>query len=284
MNNTNRKLLFCKLHAGLGNQLFIYAAALAIKDLLDMQLILIKGDDNPHSKNIYTPFFKRGEVANLSDVQSRFDSAVKLPEEIGQNSPEFMSKLSEYKTTDCKLESTYYHDFKLVESVIPKIKTDFLSELANRFPDFKGNILNGSSEDKMVFMHVRMGDHESLGWSSPVEYFSSALSVLGDIPEVIHVISNDIAFCRKQIEEGKWKSSKIRIFEDTDELKAIYLMSLCKGGAILTKSTFSWWGAMFGPHENPNSTIIYPKDAPNNPANKFTFPERTGNKWMTVPE
>ena len=284
MNDTSKKVLFCKLHAGLGNQIFIYAAALAIKDHLEMPLILIAADDNPHSQTKYTPFFKGGEDRNLSDVQSRFDNAVKMPELIGQNSPEFMSKLPEYKKTDCKLESTYYHQFKLVELVIPKIKSDFVTELAKRYPDFKGTILNASSEDKMFFMHVRMGDHESLEWSSPVEYFSSALAVLGDTPHVIHIISNDIPFCKKQIEEGKWNSSKLRIFEDPDELKTMYLMSLCKGGAIITTSTFSWWGAMFGPHENPNSTIIYPKEAPNNPANKFTFPERAGKKWMTVPE
>jgi len=284
MNDTSKKVLFCKLHGGLGNQIFIYAAALAIKGLLGMPLILIEVDDNPHSQTNYIPFFKGGEAANLSDVQSRFDNAVKMPEQIGQNSPEFMSKLSEYKKTDCKIESTYYHYFKLLEPIIPKIKSDFISELAKRYPDFKANILNGSSEDKMFFMHVRRGDHETVGWSSPVEYFSSALTILGDTPDVIHIISNDIPFCKKQIEEGKWKSSKLRVFEDPDELKTMYLMSLCKGGAILTKSTFSWWGAIFGPHENPNSTIVYPKEAPNHPINKFTFPERTGKKWMTVPD
>jgi hypothetical protein len=284
MNNTSKKVLFCKFHGGLGNQIFLYAAALLIKDLLGMPLILIRTHDNPHSQTNYAPFFKEGEAVNLSDIRSRFDNAVKMPEQIGQNSPEFMAKLPEYKKGDCKLENTYYHEFKLVEPVITKIKTDFISELGNRFPDFKGTILNGSSEDKMYFMHVRLGDHTSLGWSSPVEYFSSALAVIGDTPQVIHIISDDITFCRKQIEEGKWKSSKLRIFEDPDELKTMYLMSLCKGGAILSASTFSWWGAMFGPHENPNSTIIYPKEAPNNPANKFTFPERTGKKWMAVPE
>ena len=284
MNNTSKKVLFCKFHGGLGNQIFLYAAALLIKDLLGMPLILIGGNDNPHSHTNYAPFFKEGELANLSDVQSRFDNAVKMPEQIGQNNPEFMSKLSEYKGTDCKLENTYYHEFKLVEPVIPKIKSDFISELGNRFPDFKPTVLNGFSEDKMFFMHARMGDHTSLGWSSPLEYFSSALAALGDIPDVIHLISDDIPFCKKQIEEGKWKSSKIRIFEDPDELKTMYLMSLCKGGAILSASTFSWWGAMFGPHENPNSTIIYPKESPTYVGGKFTFPERTGKKWITVPD
>lgn len=284
MNDMSKKILFCRLHGGLGNQIFMYAAGLAIKDLLGMPLILIRAYDNPHSQTKYTPFFKGGEDRDLSVVQARFDNAVKMPEKIGQNSPEFMSKLPEYKKGDCKLQGEYYHDFKLVEPVIPKIKSDFIGELAKRYPDFKANILNGYSEDKMFFMHVRMGDHNALGWSSPVEYFSSALAALGDIPDVIHVISNDIPFCKKQIEEGKWKSSKLRIFEDTDELKTMYLMSLCKGGVILSASTFSWWGAIFGPHENPNSTIIYPKEALNNQNNRFTFPERTGKKWMTVPE
>lgn len=281
MNNTSKKVLFCKLHAGLGNQLFIYAGALAIKDLLGMKLILIKADDNPHSANSYTQYFKKGEFLNLADVKERFDKAVKLPEQYGQTSPEFMSKLSEYKGADCKLERVFYHNFKLVEPVIQIIRNDFVGELDRSYPNFKKSVLNNSSEDKFFFVHVRMGDFKEVKWSSPVEYYTSALSIIENVAEVIYIISDDIDFCQKQINDKKWNSNKFRLFGDPDELKAMYLMSMCKGGAVLCSSTFSWWGAMFGPHENKQSIIIYPKGAEER---NLTFPERTGQKWMTVPE
>ena len=272
-NNIKDKVIFCKLHGGLGNRIFIYAASLVLKDLLGMKIILINGD-NIHSKVDYTPFFKQGEPVAITEVQNRFDNAVRLPEQIGKNSSEFMSKLAEYKKTDVKLEDLYYHNFKLVEPVIHTIKLDFVSELESRYPDFKKSILNGTSEDKMIFMHVRKGDFDSHGWSSSAEYFKSALDVVGDTPDIVHVISNDVPYCKEQIAKGIWNSKKIRIFEDLDELKAMYLMTLCKGGAIISKSTFSWWGAMLGANDKPNSIILYPEDALNTTENKVTFPEQ----------
>lgn len=287
----NDKVLFCKLHAGFGNNIFIYAASLAVKDLLEMNILLIRTDTNPnsisrnpHSNVDYTPFFKRGKAVNLSEVQSRFDHAVKLPQQIGKNSVEFMNKIPEYKKTDIKLESTFYHDYKLVEPVVNTIRIDIISELESRYPDFKKSVLNDLREDKMAFMHVRKGDFDSHGWSSNTEYFKSALGVLGDTPDIIHIISNDIPYCKEQIKNGMWSSKKLKIFEDPDELKAMYLMILCRGGAIISASTFSWWGAILGANNNLNSTILYPKEAIYNTVNKLTFPERVGNRWRPIPD
>ena len=41
MNDTSKKILFCKLHGGLGNQIFMYAAGLAIKDLLIFSFLIV---------------------------------------------------------------------------------------------------------------------------------------------------------------------------------------------------------------------------------------------------
>jgi len=49
------------------------------------------------------------------------------------------------------------------------------------------------------------------------------------------------------------------------------------GGAIISSSTFSCWGAYLGPNENSDSTIIYPNINPwdsSNTPNVNEFPSR----------
>jgi hypothetical protein len=49
----------------------------------------------------------------------------------------------------------------------------------------------------------------------------------------------------------------IEIADEPDELNGLALMSLCRGGAIIGNSTYSWWGAMLGA-EPAGAQIIYP--------------------------
>jgi hypothetical protein len=279
-NGGDTKSIFCQLCGGLGNQIYRYAAALAVQKFIDMPIYVYFMNDNPHSSVDYKPFFKKATPINLSDMKQRIDNAISLPEKIGPNEPEFMNKIAEYKKTDIKINK-YYHSYSLVKDVIPIIKTDFMNELKVRYPDFEAKIINGIPKESILFMHVRKGDYNSAGWGSPTEYYTSALEIIDTVPDIkiIYILSNNIDYCKEQIKNNVWKTSKeIKIFDEPDELKCMYLMSLCKGGAILsTASTFSFWGAMFGPDENNSSVIIYSKD-------KNINPEQIGNKWRSISE
>ena len=54
----------------------------------------------------------------------------------------------------------------------------------------------------------------------------------------------------------------------------------CRGGAVLSGSTFSAWGALLGPNENPESLIIYPATMQHlsGSKNPMSFPDR----WTAV--
>ena len=62
----------------------------------------------------------------------------------------------------------------------------------------------------------------------------------------------------------------------------MYLMSLCKGGAIISNSTFSSWGAILGADEMPDSIIIYPKAWCTGDSSRIHFPVTIGNKWLAI--
>jgi len=279
-NGGDTKSIFCQLCGGLGNQIYRYAAALAVQKFIDMPIYVYFMNDNPHSSVDYKPFFKKATPINLSDMKQRIDGAISLPDKIGQNEPEFMNKIPEYKKTDIKIDK-FYNSYNLLKDIIPIIKTDFINELKVRYPDFEAKIINGIPKENILFMHVRKGDFNGVGWSSSAEYYTSALEIVNTVPaiKIIYILSNNIDYCKEQIKNNVWKTSKeIKIYDEPDELKCMYLMSLCKGGAILSAlSTFSFWGAMFGPDENNSSVIIYSKD-------KNITSEQLGNKWRSISE
>lgn len=275
------KSIFVSLNDGLGNQLFRYAVGLTMQHMLDMPLYLVNTNVNPHSSVDYRIFFKQGVSVNTEELKQRAQNAEELPEKISQADQAFVAKIPEYKLKDSKIDRHIYHNYELVKDVIPQIKTDFIDTLKERYPDFEEMILKDSNREDIAFMHVRKGDYDSLGWSSPAEYYTKALSNLDTIAEFkrVYIISNDTTYCKEQIKNNTWKSTKeLIVFEEPDELKSIYLMSLCNG-AILSESTFSWWGAMFGPHYSNNSVILYPKPFK---LMNITFPEQLGNKWRPI--
>jgi len=73
----------------------------------------------------------------------------------------------------------------------------------------------------------------------------------------VYVFSNDLHWCKEQgftVGDG----ISLEMIEQADELKAFYLMILCKRAALISGSTFSLWAAIFGAATNTNPLILYP--------------------------
>jgi hypothetical protein len=167
---------------------------------------------------------------------------------------------------------SYFQNYPCIETAIPIIRRDCGDIFDIKYHKFKDTIA-----PSCAFMHIRKGDYKDL-LSLNNDYYNRGLTMLDAVQEitVIHVVSDDIEWCKAQ----KWaSSSKIKWFDNPDdmkdELKSMYLMSLCLGGACISASTFSTRGAILGADQNPNSTIVYPSTwVTGHPTSKFMFPER----------
>lgn len=285
----NQKYIFIKMinnEQGLGNQLYIYAAALYVQKKIDLPICMVFTDDNVHTKNNYRTLFDGVLAKDLNIPPERVEEAKNVLDNVQSFSQKWFNKNIAYN-----IRTNVGNDFKiqgktlLLQSYIPVntvfrdikymlMRNEFYKDIYQRYTI--------NSPEKVAFMHVRRGDFVGLSWSQPAEYFSSALKRLEKSNvEVIHVFSNDTKWCKEHSEEWQKHTTKKMLYDETsNELEVLYMMMLCTGGAILSGSTFGSWGAYLGADMNPESIIIYKEILPqegekNNP---YQYPDR----WIAI--
>ena len=275
---SEEKCLFLSFppNSGLGNLMFVYAAAVVVKEKIGTQICMLPYT-NKHSSNDYrSTLFKQGKPVEESEVKSRMDAAKHLLSQMTLESTEShkdweYTPSSEDSTTNTSMGPSYFQNYPAIKTAIPIVRKDCAEIFAEKYPGFKDPIKPTSA-----FMHVRKGDYEHL-LSLNNDYYSRGLSMLEADNKItdIYIVSDDIPWCKEQ----GWSSPKIRWFDNPDdvkdELKTMYLMSLCHGGACISASTFSTWGAILGADQNDESTIIYPSSwITGRPSSEFKFPAR----------
>jgi hypothetical protein len=264
---------------GLGNQLYAYAAAIGVKNKTGLDMCILPTNNpysatstnNPHSTTDYrTILFKQGRPVEAANVKNRVNVAKKVLGGISNTHNDWSEMpINANKSGNAVIGDSYFQNYNGIKDVIPIIRKDCKEVFEDRYKGFKDTIAPTSA-----FIHVRRGNYSDQ-WSLGAEYYSQGLAMLDAVPEItaIYMLSDDIGWCKQQ----GFSSSKLKWFDDpkesADELKALYLMSLCLGGACISASTFSTWGAILGADQNEKSTIIYPKrwaiSGSNSSAQKF---------------
>ena len=151
------------------------------------------------------------------------------------------------------IKNHWFQDFPSIKPVFPQVKREVVGHLSEMYKDV--NIDKKSS----AFIHVRRGDYtkEAGGmYALDINYYNSGLEELNksDSIKIIYIFSDDIAWCKQQV----WNTTKhIEYIDEPDEMKVLYMMSQCEGGAVISNSTFSSWGAMLGPYMS-SDIIVYP--------------------------
>jgi hypothetical protein len=272
--------------AGLGNQLFIYSAGIVASKKIGLPMCILPVVDNFHSSTNYRSLFKQGSPVEIANMQNRLNKATKIHENIQQSAHGRWSKnnLPTNKSRNIAMKGIYYQNYESIKTAIPQVRIDLTEEFKKRYPDLEKTAFKNTTKDKTLFMHVRKGD--TTPKSLPSEYYTKAIDIVNGVPTIttIYILSDDIPYCQGELESKRWQpKAEIRWIDDPkDELKTLYLMSMCKGGAIMSSSTYSCWGAFLGPDEVENSVILYPLKWATGNSKNLEFPAQINNKWRAI--
>jgi hypothetical protein len=220
--------------------------------------------------------FKEGRPVDQEKMKERIEGAKKLLEKVrNPHNAWDDSNINANGTTNATLSGSFFQSYSSIKHVIPDMRASFAEIFAKKYPDLKGKVESAKS----AFMHVRRGDYGSVSLSA--DYYNKGLDVLEPVQTIkdLYILSDDMCWCKEQF----WSTSKhVIFFDEKDELKTMYLMSLCLAGALISASTFSMWGAIFGAEQNANPMILYPTTWLNEASSSvLDFPADKG--WRTIP-
>jgi hypothetical protein len=252
-----------ELFGGMGNQLFQYAAGRAVAEEGDLPLFLAAAHPHCHSTVDYRPLLfldASGWDAPLPAL------TIRETRDFAAWSPATAAAQILAGGEPVRMHG-YFQYLSAIENVVPRILARIREKHMGLAEDV-GRRWGITEPEQTAFLHIRRGDYvgkESVGhWNLGPEYYVPALERLrASAPTLkkIVVLCEDLPWVREAA--AGWLGDvagpiPLQIVEDTDEIACLLGMSLCKGGAVIGNSTFSWWGAMAGAEEE-FSTVVYPR-------------------------
>lgn len=277
-----------RLLGGLGNQMFQYAAGLALAERHGSKLRLDPSYINFEAHRSYAidalcieaSAARRRRVPRWIFERDRLDHALVRLRFFGAKiEPERTHAYDE--RFDQAPANAYLLGYRQTERYLLPV-SDLLRE---RFRPRRMGIEALAFADRIasasapVAVHVRRGDYvENLSTNHlfgvpGLDYYERAARIVekrsGAGPLTFFVFSDDIGWCRAQLRlpgETVFVSGETAAHEDLD------LMRRCKHN-IIANSSFSWWGAWLG--ETDSSVVVAPK---------VWFENYTGDTSQQVPE
>jgi hypothetical protein len=245
------KGIFPVLVGGLGNQMFIMTAAYVISRHKGCPLYITKNHNHHNQHNILQIDYKQNIFKyfgkHLPISESEFFEKVYY-------TPFQPSGFQPWDPNDCPEGSylasyfQYYPPFAKFEEEIRYLYKKGLEEFTTYL------------SETTAFVHIRRGDYLKIShihFVQPISYYEKGVALLlqenPDITKIL-VFSDDIEWVKQQ---PFFQSNPLFTFVDEPhEIKALALMSQCRGGAVCANSTFSWWGAFLGAYEMRNPVIV----------------------------
>ena len=257
-----------KVVGGLGNQLFIYAAAkrLALANNATLKLDILSGYD--HDKNRRRFCLKHFNINE--EIASSWESYISMwgawrrkqvlkinchipfryKFYIKQEKP-YESRLLDLRINRRLYLHGYWQDERYFKDIEKIIRRSFVIATPHDSQNIKW--AQTISESNAVCMHTRRINYK---FALPIEYYNRAVEY------VARKISNPHFFCFSDDPEWTLKNfstdfpftildhnKKDRDYED------LWLMTKCKH-YIIANSSFSWWGAWLNP--DPDKIVIAP--------------------------
>ena len=247
-NIYNLSFLFTRIHGGLGNQLFIVAAAYGIAKKYNMiPILLIDSANIKHktSDNFATTIFKNFPSTSITSIDK--------PECVVYNEP----RCFEYNPSIIKQKANYLlNGYFQNKRYIPDMGK--LTELFQNDEICASLLLQYPILEQSYFIHIRRGDYLNKGMYhfDKDAYYQLAIERILEKDSDAHffILSDDVSFVKKY--ELLDKINKT-VIEEMNTLDTFYFMSMCKKGGICANSTFSGWASQL--NMNKDKIIIVPR-------------------------
>ena len=285
-------MIITEIGRGLGNSMYVYAAAKALAEKHKTNLKL----DKAYLKAWPRPKYKFGGVWDLVIEKFKISAEIATKKEIKKHVfrtyfrplDKIIHKFKLFEKNVIRFPSTgsaenYFkipNDvyliiycgkekfFKPIEKIIRK---EF--ELKEKFKEPLKDKTKEIFSKNSVSIHVRRGDVLKLKdfYVLDVDYYKKAVEkIKSKIKDpIFYVFSDEIGWCKKNFKDFGIKMNFVEGQKDYEDLE---LMKTCKHN-ILANSSFSWWAGYL--NKNPNKIVIAPK--------KFTMFKR-GNKDPELPK
>lgn len=283
---------------GLGNQMFQYALALAIKHQYE-SVSEVRIDPRAFRGYPIHNGYELERIFNVSIPEATVSEVMKVAYpflnyriwQLCRLFPKRRSMRYEWKSmaydervlTNTKDE--YLIGYWQTERYFQAVRREVLK--AFTFPSFASGSPNESLGKELqrrnsVALHIRRGDYLKIGNTSgicTIEYYKKAISHIKEkiIPEVYSVFSDDIDWCVECL-GAIFGNSDVRYVnwnKGRESFRDIQLMSLCKHN-IIANSSFSWWGAWLNQH---SEKIVI---APSRWMNSEGWSEIIPDGWETI--
>lgn len=256
---------------GLGNQMFAYAAYLALRKKLLFQVVLLEmteiwGEHN--GKDIIKVFdhlnwhsykYYRRVQKLYSEYATKSLFALKTENETDYGN--YVKDYFGFLPLFC-CYSGYWQTEKYFEKVANKVKKTFrfnVSKLNGQSREMASEIIN---DPFAVSVHVRKGDYSKYQDVfcdiCSDGYYDRAIDVMKKkYPFArFYYFSDDVDFVRANFDLSD-KDAIVDWNKGDDSWQDMYLMSICKHN-IIANSTFSWWGAWL--NASDSKMVIAPKN------------------------
>lgn len=257
-----------EISGGIGNQLFQFAAALALAQHLNAEIILDVSWYERELKSVDKRHIGLEEFLDLSKirrVKSKRHPKVEIAIKMAKN----------YKViNDAKIDlgtfhslstrrhirmSGYWQSEAYFTPVIDFLRTSYSKHLT--MSTLANEIANQIGSSVSLGIHVRRGDYitnpktNSFHGVCGEDYFTNATRLILKSTQIdkIYVFSDDVHWCRENLDLDIPNVLVESAVSDTEQLK---LLSLCNHH-IISNSSFSWWAAWFGYSEE--QVVIYPQ-------------------------
>lgn len=292
-------MIIVKIHGGLGNQLFQYAAGRALAHSLNLNL-KIDIDFYKNSKfrtfllsefNVSLCYASQKEINSIRmrDYPLFIQKIISVSRRLANNNSIYLNEntrsfnLEELRGYDAIYLKGYWQNEKFFRCIEPVIRSEFTFA---RKPNYiNSQILMDIQSSNSVSLHVRRGDYVSdttVRKKFPIcsmEYYRKA------IDEISKKVSNPHFYLFS--DDPEWLADNFPIHypatiithNKNQEHEDLRLMSSCKHH-IIANSSFSWWGAWLSAYHEKN--VIAPSIWYKNPVLNRERKNALPQSWQII--